>query len=83
MVQSFLFSGDQGAAAVLGASTMTESTSEVLLGKLLTPRLAVPGKPVGQALLEAKIELAQTYPDLLDVLLGWTLMGDPALVVVP
>jgi glycosidase len=83
MVQSFLFSGDQGAAAVLGASTLTDSTSEVLLGKLLTPRLVAPGMPVGQALLEAKLELAQTHPELLDVLLGWSLMGDPTLVIAP
>ncbi|MFZ5879255.1 MAG: C25 family cysteine peptidase [Chloroflexota bacterium] len=83
LVQSFLFSGDQGAAAVLGASTLSNSTSEMLLGKLLTPKLAVPGMTLGQALLQAKTELAQTHPELLDVLLGWSLMGDPALVVTP
>ena len=32
---------------------------------------------------DAKVELAKTHPELLDVLLGWTLMGDPALVVEP
>ena len=30
LVQSFLFSGDRGAAAVLGASTLTDSSSEQL-----------------------------------------------------
>lgn len=83
MVQSFLFSGDQGAAAVLGASTLTDSTSEILLGRLLTPKLASPGMSLGQALLLAKNELAQAHPELLDVLLGWSLMGDPALVITP
>ncbi len=83
MVQSFLFSGDQGAAAVLGAATLTDSTSEILLGRLLTPKLASPGMSLGQALLLAKNELAQDHPDLLDVLLGWSLMGDPALVITP
>jgi hypothetical protein len=83
LVQSFLFSGDQGAAAVLGASTLTDSTSEILLGELLTPRLATPGLTLGQALQLSKSELAQTHPEALDVLLGWTLMGDPALVIVP
>ncbi|MBI5298055.1 MAG: hypothetical protein HY869_21475 [Chloroflexi bacterium] len=83
MVQSFLFSGDQGAAAVLGASTLTDSTSEILLGRLLTPKLASPGVTLGQALLLAKNELAQAHPELLDVLLGWSLMGDPALVITP
>lgn len=83
LVQSFLFSGDQGAAAVLGSSTLTDSESERLLGELLTPRLVMPGLPLGQALQDAKSELALTHPELLDVLLGWSLMGDPTLVIEP
>jgi hypothetical protein len=83
MVQSFLFSGDRGAAAVLGASTLVDSDSEALLGQLLTPRLVTPGQTLGAALRDAKNELAQTHPELLDVLLGWSLMGDPALVIQP
>ena len=83
LVQSFLFSGDRGAAAVLGASTLTDSASEALLGKLLMPRLVTPGMSMGQALQDAKHELALTHPELLDVLLCWSLMGDPALVIEP
>ena len=83
LVQSFLFAGDRGAAAVLGAATLTDSSSEQLLGELLTPRLVVPGMSVGQALLDAKRELAATHPELADVLIGWSLMGDPALVIEP
>jgi len=83
LVQSFLFSGDRGAAAVFGAVTLVDSDSEAKLGQLLTPRLTVPGMPMGQALLDAKRELAKTHPELLDVMLGWTLMGDPALVIEP
>jgi hypothetical protein len=47
------------------------------------PRMVEPGVTIGQALQNAKAELAQTHPELLDVLLGWTLMGDPALTVSP
>ncbi|HEY5158634.1 MAG TPA: C25 family cysteine peptidase, partial [Anaerolineales bacterium] len=83
LVQKFLFSGDRGAAAVLGASTLTDSASEDLLGELLIPRMVKPGMTIGQALQDAKSELAQTHPELLDVLLGWSLMGDPALMVEP
>jgi len=83
LVQSLLFSGDRGAAAVLGASTLTESTSEEMLGQLLTPRLVAAHMTIGQALQDAKNELAGTHPGLLDVLLGWSLMGDPALVIQP
>jgi len=83
LVHSFLFSGDRGAAAVLGAATLTDAGSEELLGRLLTPRLATQGMTLGRALQEAKTELARTHPHLADVLIGWTLMGDPELVVEP
>jgi len=83
LVQAFLFSGDRGAAAVLGGTTLTDSRSERRLGELLTPRLVTPGMSIGQALQDAKSELAATHPELLDVLLGWTLMGDPELVLEP
>ena len=83
LVQSLLFAGDKGAVAALGASTLTESDSEALLGGLLTPKLAAPGMTLGQALQDAKSELAQSHPEMLDVLLGWTLMGDPTLVIDP
>jgi hypothetical protein len=83
LVQKFLFSGDRGAAAVLGATTLVDSRSEELLGNLLTPRLVTPGMTVGQALQDAKFELARTHPELVDVLLGWSLMGDPTLMIQP
>ena len=83
LTQGFLLSGDRGAAAMLGATTLASSTSEQLLGNLLTPRLTQPGMTLGQAVQMSKRELAQTHPDLLDVLLGWSLMGDPALVIEP
>jgi hypothetical protein len=36
---------------------------------------------LGDAVTEAKQALARTNPDMTDVLLGWTLLGDPALVI--
>ena len=83
LVQKLLLSGDRGAAAVLGATTLADSDSEALLGELLTPRLATPGMTIGQAVRDAKLELAQTHPELTDILLGFSLMGDPALVIQP
>lgn len=83
LVQSMLFSGDRGAAAVLGSLTLADTYSEQLLGDLLTPLMSQPGVPVGQALQQAKIQLAGIKPGLADVQLGWTLMGDPALVLEP
>lgn len=80
---TFLLSGDRGAAAVLGASTLTLASSEEKLGRLVLPRLVAPGTKIGDAVLAAKQELARTDPGLVDVLLGWTLLGDPAQVVQP
>ena len=68
---------------MLGASTLVDSGSEQALGNLYMPRLTTPGATLGQSLQDAKRELAKTHPEMLDVLLGWSLMGDPALVVVP
>jgi len=83
LTQSLLFTGNNGAAATLGAVTITDSTSEKELGLRFIPRATESGKTIGQALLEAKQDLAQNHPEMLDVLLGWSLMGDPALIIEP
>ncbi len=81
----FLTSGDRGAAAVLGASTLTTAESERRLGLRVFAELMVPGRRLGDAVVEAKRDLAQDAgtDGLLDVLIGWTLLGDPTLEVVP
>ncbi len=78
---AFLVSGDQGAAAVLGSSTLLETTSARALSDILAPLLTVPGVTLGDAITEAKKALALTHPNLLDVQLGWTLLGDPAMKI--
>lgn len=83
MGHALLLSGNQGAAAVLGASTLTLSDSDQALGERFIPRLVEPGATIGGALQRAKEELGREEPERLDVLLGWTLLGDPALVVDP
>jgi hypothetical protein len=80
---TFMLNGDKGAAAVLGASTLTEATSEQLLGRLVLPRMVQPGATMGEAVLTAKRELATSNPKLKDVILGWSILGDPATVVQP
>lgn len=83
MSHKLLLSGDRGAAAVLGASTLTQVESDVALGALLSPRLVEPGATIGKAIVAAKRELAATQPGLADVLVGWTVLGDPALAIDP
>ena len=77
-----LLSGDRGAAAVVGGSTLIHADSERELARRLVRRLGE-GKPLGVLIQEAKDDLAEAHPELVDVLLGWTLLGDPALVLEP
>ncbi|MEM9292086.1 MAG: C25 family cysteine peptidase [Acidobacteriota bacterium] len=78
-----LLAGPQGAAAVLGAATLTTVSSDRDLGERVLAALSESGVPIGTAILRAKTELHRAYggqpPQ--DVMLGWTLLGDPALVV--
>ena len=76
-----MLTGDQGAAAVLGAATLTNSESDLALGELFLPRVVTPGVSIGRALVEAKQQLAIEHPEMIDVLHGWTILGDPALVI--
>jgi hypothetical protein len=80
---AFLLNGDRGAAAVLGASTLTEAPAEAALAGKLFAHLASPGVSLGEAILQAKRELAAEHPEMTDVILGWQLLGDPLLKIVP
>lgn len=77
MAQSLMGLDNKGAVAVYGASTLTDSSHEAQLGLLLIPKMTQTNQPIGQALLNAKTELALTHPEYLDVILGWNLLGDP------
>lgn len=78
-----LLSGTNGAAMVAGSTTITKASSEYKLGKLMMPLLSESGMTSGEAMLSAKTALAQSDPELLDVLLGWTILGDPTVKIQP
>lgn len=80
---ALMVAGDKGAAAVLGATALTDSESDIELGERYLPRIVQPGATIGDALLAAKQDLAQQHPDMRDVIVGWTILGDPALVIEP
>jgi len=80
---AFMASGDRGAAAVLGSSTLLDTRSAELYAPYLMSRITVPGTTIGDAVVAAKQQLAQKEPGLLDIQLGWTVLGDPALTVEP
>lgn len=83
MVHRFLLSGDRGAAAVLGATGLTETASDRAFGAELMPRLAAPGWTIGDAVQEARSAVAATHPEMIDVILGFAILGDPTLAVEP
>lgn len=80
---ALMVAGDKGAAAVLGATALTDSESDIELGQRYLPRIVQPGATIGDALLAAKRDLAEQHPDMRDVIVGWTILGDPALVIEP
>ena len=80
---SFLLFGDRGAAAVLGSATLMETASAQRLSDKLAPLIGASGRSLGSAVTAAKQELAREAPELADAILGWTILGDPALVVEP
>ena len=80
MGHRFMMEGDRGAVAVMGASTLTNANSERELARLVFERLAN-GERLGDAVTNAKQDYAQDNPNDLDVLLGWTVLGLPELLV--
>lgn len=76
-----LMAGDTGAAAVLGATALTDDANENLFGSVLMPRLVEPGMTMGEAILTSKQDLGAKAPEAIDILLGWNLLGDPGLVL--
>lgn len=83
LAHKFLVLGEQGAAAVLGATGVSYARSEEVLGQLMTPYILSEGMTIGEAMRLAKGELAVLAPNKFDVLFGWTILGDPAVMIAP
>jgi hypothetical protein len=83
MAHAFMLREGGGAVAVLGAATITTFLEDDAFAPFLQRHLTTPGKPIGQAVLDAKKELAESYPGMLEVILGVNLLGDPTTVVAP
>ena len=82
MADSFLLGGENGAATVLGASTLTTSEGERSLGVELNKRMYNQGITIGEAVIQAKQALAANE-DFPAIQLGWQIIGDPALKINP
>jgi len=80
MGHRFMMEGDRGAVAVMGATTLTGATNEKILSRLVFERLTQ-GESLGQAITNGKAEFSSKRSGALDVILGWTLLGFPELVL--
>ena len=83
MGDQFLVGSEAGAVSVLGASTLTSADGERKLGLELNARMYQQGMTIGDAIVQAKQAMAVDNPEATDILLGWQILGDPALVVSP
>ena len=79
LAHAFMLNQNGGAASVLGASTLTKAAHEKGLAALVLTYLTRDQMTLGDAVTQAKRTYAQTNPDALDVILGWNILGDPAL----
>lgn len=71
-----------GAAAAIGATTLTTDTSHRALGTLFYQRVAAGARTVGEAFRGAKQDLFATGSPK-DAIYGMTLLGDPAMGLPP
>lgn len=83
MADLLLVGGKNGAVAVMGASTLTSAEAESKLSVELSKRMYIPGMTIGEAVIAAKkaMSVNGNVQDLSDVLLGWQIIGDPAIQV--
>lgn len=83
LAEALLTGGDRGAAALVGPSALSSTISNLWLARALNRELFAHGLPLGPALVAARREVAATRPWMHDVVRGFTLLGDPALVPAP
>lgn len=79
LAHGFLLQPSGGAVSYLGATGLTETSSDTAFARRLLPLLTQPGVRIGDALLEAQRQLVGNSFD--DVTVGTALLGDPAMKV--
>jgi hypothetical protein len=79
MAQALLLTPGRGASAVVGATVLLDQRSHERMSRALASKL-IAGTRIGDALLQAKRELAadEEDPAGVELLLGQILLGDPA-----
>lgn len=83
MTHELLVGGNRGAAALIGSTTVGYAGSQSDFGNAIMPELVTPGQTIGDAVIHAKETLYETYPFYIEIYLGYTIFGDPTLVIQP
>jgi hypothetical protein len=74
-----LLAGDQGAAVIQGAATLTSfSQNQEMLGRITDAMVG--GQTVGEGVLSARKALGASYKG---VIVNWSLLGDPSIYIEP
>ncbi len=81
MAHQFLLSGINGAAAVMGPSARTTTQSDNALADATMSNMFDNNMSIGMAVMEAKQQLKGDFNSLKDVMIGWVVLGDPALEI--
>ncbi|MGB1252387.1 MAG: C25 family cysteine peptidase [Candidatus Promineifilaceae bacterium] len=81
LAHQLMGNGLNGAAAVLGGTTLTSPLTDQLIGEAMLTYLTKQHMTIGDALQHAKQDVAQSHPQLIDAQIGYTILGDPALTL--
>jgi hypothetical protein len=80
LAEAMLFAPRAGALAAVGPTGITNARLQAILFEHLYPHLLA-GLPLGEAMRLAKAETLRERPSARPVVEGWSLLGDPALVL--
>ncbi|MCB0955579.1 MAG: hypothetical protein KDB12_05405, partial [Ilumatobacter sp.] len=81
LAHALLLNPDGGAAVVAGSSTLTSSGNDMLMSVHLAAHVDDGDLTIGEAVVLAKQDVAhQAGGSTVDVQMGWTILGDPAMV---
>lgn len=82
MSHGLMLAGEQGAAIVVGSSTLTDAAAEAEIAALFQSEIMESKQSYGEAFIQAKKQLAENGgSEFKGILCGVTLLGDPLLAL--
>jgi len=78
-----LLSGHQGGALVFGSATLTSEDAHDAFSQMVFSYLLKPGMRFGDAIMKAYNDLRIIRPDLIQSVTGYSILGDPTIIIQP